>query len=213
MKKQDRFFFICGLFMLASEIWKQYTLTFVIGHGQYDWWYFPFQLCSLAMYLCLAIPFLPSTRIKNAVYTFLMTFSLMGGIFVFFDTSGMHYPLISLTVRSYLWHIGLIGIGITAGILHFRTLKLEDMKNCTCLFGTGCFIAVFLNFSLIHFGNINMFYISPYYHMEQIVFRDIARITGDGIGIVFYILTVIAGAWLFFGFWTLVKKLPKTPAP
>lgn len=207
MKKQDRFFFICGLLMLASEIWKQYTLTFIIGHGQYDWWYFPFQLCSLAMYLCLALPFLPSARLKNAVYTFLMTFSLMGGIFVFFDTSGMHYPLSSLTVHSYLWHIGLIGIGITAGILHFRMLKCDDMKNCMCLFGVGCFIASFLNLTLINMGNINMFYISPYYHMEQIVFRDIARTAGDGIGILFYILMVAAGAWLFYSFWVLMKNI------
>ena len=59
MKRQDRFFFCCGLILLASEIWKQWTLTFQLNHGVYNFWYFPFQLCSVPMYVCLILPWVP----------------------------------------------------------------------------------------------------------------------------------------------------------
>lgn len=206
MKKPDRFFFICGIIMLASEIWKQCTLTFVLGHGQYNWWYFPFQLCSLAMYLCLVLPFFSSARVRTAIYTFLKTYSLMGGIFVFFDTSGMHYPLTALTIHSYAWHIGLISIGIAAGVCLLGEFTLRCMIDCTCIFGISCLTATLFNITLVHLGDINMFYISPYYKMSQVFFRDITPITGNGLGILFYILIVAAGGWLFFLFWLLLGK-------
>ena len=32
----DKLFFTFGLLMLCSEIWKQLTLTFLVGHGVYN---------------------------------------------------------------------------------------------------------------------------------------------------------------------------------
>ena len=81
-----RFFFICGLFMLSGEIWKQLTLTFILGGGQYNWWYFPFQLCSIPMYILLIYPRIRRTALKQALLTFLMCYGLLGGIAVFLPT-------------------------------------------------------------------------------------------------------------------------------
>ena len=62
MKKHSKlykdFFFYSGFLMLISEIWKQYCLTYIMNEGTYNWWYFPFQLCSIPMYVCLLLPFL-----------------------------------------------------------------------------------------------------------------------------------------------------------
>ena len=48
----------------------------------------------------------------------------------FFDTSGMHYPLLILTVHSYLWHILLIVTGILSGI--FLVQKSVPMTPLSC---------------------------------------------------------------------------------
>ena len=90
-KKLNHFFLACGLLMSASELWKQWYLTFRLNHGVYQWWYFPFQLCSIAMYLLLVIPWLKPSRFRQALLSFLMNYSLLGGIAVFADTSGLHY--------------------------------------------------------------------------------------------------------------------------
>ena len=63
----DRILFCCGLFLSASELYKQLFLYYMINQGRYDWWYFPFQLCSLPMYFCLLLPFLPACRVKAAL--------------------------------------------------------------------------------------------------------------------------------------------------
>ena len=120
-QRSDILFFLCGVIMSVSEIWKQLTLTFVLGGGSYNWWYFPFQLCSIPMYLLLLYPWLRGERPRRILLAFLMSYTLLGGIAVFADTSGLHYPLTALTVHSYLWHILLILVGILSALVYFRS--------------------------------------------------------------------------------------------
>ncbi len=84
MYKHKKIFFCCGLLMLLTEIWKQWCLTYYLGGGQYNWWYFPFQLCSIPMYACLLLSFISSIKIRRALITFLMDYGLLAGIFTFF---------------------------------------------------------------------------------------------------------------------------------
>ena len=48
----DRLVAGLGIFLAVTEIFKQICLFRAAG-GHYDWWYFPFQLCSMPMYMCL----------------------------------------------------------------------------------------------------------------------------------------------------------------
>lgn len=62
----------CGLILAVSEIYKQGFLYYIVNGEQYDWWYFPFQLCSIPMYLCLLLPFIgprmSSPSSKSSIY-------------------------------------------------------------------------------------------------------------------------------------------------
>ena len=58
----NRFFFVTGMILLGSEAGKQLFLTFSVGKGHYLWWYFPFQLCSIPMYLLPLLPFLKGEK-------------------------------------------------------------------------------------------------------------------------------------------------------
>lgn len=219
------FYLVCGLLMAVSEFWKQYTLTFTLGHGHYNWWYFPFQLCSIPMYLCLLIPWIRSDRLLRTCLTFLADFGLLCGIFAFFDTSGMQYKLLPLTIHSYLWHILLILIGLYTGFSgmdHSRfpsrhRLRFSDHPYtpdfsfrgylCSsefylfcCLIATGC------NYLFHPFGKINMFYISPHYWMNQIVFRNITHSFGNPAGILSYIAATMIGAGILHGIWAFIHK-------
>ncbi|MCI8561457.1 MAG: YwaF family protein [Dorea sp.] len=200
MKNYIRFLFSCGIIMFLSEIWKQYCITFIINECRYNWWYFPFQLCSIPMYLCLLLPFV-SEKLREIFLTFLMTFGLMAGFFTFFDTSGLHYPYAPLTVHSYLWHVLLIIIGITVGICQSKNDTAGKFPGSAACYLICCVIATMINVISHPYGNINMFYISPYYAMSQKVFEDIARLTGNIAGIFIYIGTNIAGAYVIYLIW------------
>lgn len=211
MYKCNRFFFFCGLMMAISEIWKQWTLTFLMNQGSYNWWYFPFQLCSIPMYLCLLLPWIHTDRIRHAFLTFLMDYGLLSGIFVFFDTSGMHYSYPPLTVHSYVWHILLIGMGLTAGLKQCAGHTWQEYKDSTLCYLLGCLAATVFNIVFHKFGAINLFYISPYYPMRQRVFRQIGSVLGNGWGILIYLAAIPAGASIFHLLWRILhlKILPR----
>ena len=50
LKRQNLLLNLLALLFPLSEIWKQLLLTWANG-GVYRWWYFPFQLCSMPLYL------------------------------------------------------------------------------------------------------------------------------------------------------------------
>lgn len=226
----EKILFFIGIFLLTSEILKQLLLTFVVNVGHYNLWYFPFQLCSLPMYLLVLYPFLHTQSARNTTLGFLATYNLLGGIAVFFDTSGMHYPLLILTVHSYLWHILLIVTGILSGILlvqksatvpslsYSKDMKrqltdvsmhhlLPSFSRITLLYILFALIAEYLNHILDSFGEINLFYINPDYRMEQIFFVKIGELYGNNSAILIYILATIFGAGILYGVWNLMIRL------
>lgn len=225
----EKILFFIGIFLLTSEILKQLLLTFVVNVGHYNLWYFPFQLCSLPMYLLVLYPFLHTQSARNTTLGFLATYNLLGGIAVFFDTSGMHYPLLILTVHSYLWHILLIVTGILSGILlvqksatvpslsYSKDMKrqltdasmhhlLPSFSRITLLYILFALIAEYLNHILDSFGEINLFYINPDYRMEQIFFVKIGELYGNNSAILIYILATIFGAGILYGVWNLMIR-------
>ncbi|GFI43629.1 MAG: YwaF family protein [Dorea sp.] len=199
--------FYCGILMFLSESWKQYCLTYLVNKGIYDWWYFPFQLCSIPMYVCLLFPFISSKGSCSLMLTFLMDFGLLGGIFTFFDTTGMYYSYLPLTIHSFAWHILLILMGIYAGCTGKADYSKKGYAKAVCGFLVCCLFATLFNLFFYPYGRINMFYISPYYQMGQLVFRDIARILGNGIGIASYILAILTGAGLLHLIWNYCSHL------
>lgn len=201
-------FCMTGLFLLLSELCKQLLLTIYLNHGNYNWWYLPFQLCSIPMYLLLIYPYLKKDRSKEILLTFLSSFTLLGGAAAFFDTSGMYYPVLILTIHSFLWHIILIVIGLLSGI---RLISISKQRN-TCLswqtflcsvflYGSFCLLATAANLLFSRFGTINMFYINPELPMQQLYFREIAEIWGNSVAIIFYLTATVAGSTFLFFIW------------
>lgn len=227
---------VLGTLLLLSEIWKQWLLTKI--YGSYQVWYFPFQLCSLPLYLCPLMVVLPE-KWQDRIRTFLMTFTLLGGAAAFLDTSGMQYPLSALTLHSYLWHIVLIIIGIWSGIDYCRSpyrnqritcektvllsesaistkratkvspspmhtssySPLCEFAGCLPIFGAAILIATILNVALWPYGEISMFYISPYEAGTQPIVPLVAAKIGIHTAHLLYLLAMAATAYLIHCMW------------
>lgn len=184
--KEKRVLFLFWLFFAGSEIIKQILLT--SSKGFYDVWYFPFQLCSMPIYLLPFALLLPEEK-GRSIGGFLADYSLLGGVMVFLDQSGLHYDLPVLTIHSYLWHILLIILGLYIRRKKIRSSFWEETK----IFLLLVIIAEFINFLFREMTN--MFYVSLWMPMGQIVFRDIAVYTGNTVSILLYILSIILGAF------------------
>lgn len=170
----DRVLFGCGLFLAASETYKQLFLYYIINHRSYDWWFFPFQLCSLPMYLCLALPFLKNRSFKTSLCTFMQDYNLLGGIAALLVPEGFTGIHWSLTLHGYVWHIMLILIGVFIFLTGRSELSARGFRWTVPIFAACCAIATLINVLAPEHGRADMFYISPYHPTTQIVFHQIA---------------------------------------
>lgn len=193
LMKPRKIYTAAGTAMILFEVIKQLILTFHIGKGAYQWFYFPFQLCSVPMYLCIAAGISQNERVYDACTGFMASFGLLGGICAFFDTSGFHYPVWVLTVYSYVWHILLIVLGIYSAYIRKNT----DFRPALKLFLICSLAAELINVSVTLFlgQDINMFYINLLVPCIQAVARDAAGVTGDVPAIIMYWGSVLLGGF------------------
>ena len=204
-------FLITGLLMLISEIWKQLCLTFLLNGGSYQWAFFPFQLCSVSMYACILLFFCWGTESGNVLHVFIKDFILLAGILAFCDTTGFReYEYLPLVVHSYCWHFLMVAVAVFAGIMAPRAKSVaESLRRwlgAALIYLICCGIAEILNLTLNRYGAINMFYISPKYWMQQIVFRDMIPTLGNNGTILLYICMTLAGAALIHLIWSFIDR-------
>lgn len=199
LKKRRIFFllFFCGFFLAATESWKQLFLYYVVNDQVYNWWYFPFQLCSLPMYFCLLLPFVRSKSKQTVFCTFMQDFNLLGGIMALAEPSGLFHPYWLLTLHGLIWHLVLIYIGLVIAFSHLSDTTLMGFVRTLPLFLICCLIASVINRTAKPLGQADMFYISPYYPSAQIVFHDIAIKFGVLAGNLVYLFAVCLGGLLF----------------
>lgn len=207
----DRILFFCGLFLLLTEAYKQCFLYFIIDHRHYDWWFFPFQLCSLPMYVCLLVPFLKKGRLKTALFTFMQDLNLLGGLAALIVSEGFRGIHWTLTLHGYVWHLLLVLIGLFLFFSGRSDLSWKGYLRTLPVFAASCALAAFINVAAPGHGQADMFYISPYYPSTQPVFHEIALALGILPANLLYLLTICAGgALLHAGFRILYRK---TAAP
>ena len=127
-------FYGCGLVLALGELYKQLFLYQIVNQGRYDWWYFPMQLCSTPMYLCIILIFMhKSSPITRTICTYLQDFSLLGGIMALAEPSGLMQPYVTLTVHGLTWHLILIRSVFTAtGAVLPEKAGRNTQKHCHC---------------------------------------------------------------------------------
>ena len=186
--------------LIFSEIFKQLFLFYVIEDNSIYWGEFPFQMCSLPMYLCPIAVFCKNERIKKVCYGFMMCFNLLGGFAGVFEPSGVFLDHVALTVHAVAWHYSLVFLSFYIIFSGRAGRKKEDLFDIIKLFVLLCFIAFVINTLIgITVGDeVNMFFVGPN-PSPIIVFSDIAKKFGWAASTVIYIpITSLAAALIFW---------------
>lgn len=166
-QQHRRLLFILGIVLILLELYKQLFSNAIVNHHTYDWWIFPFQLCSLPMYLCILLPFLKE-RIASIIETFLMDFTILGASMALLFPEDMMHVFITLTAHAFLWHFILLFIGFHIACYRKTFAKYHHV---VLLFFLTAALATCFNMMFHTYGNIDMFYISPYIPFSQPVFN------------------------------------------
>lgn len=199
--------FSIGLFLALSEVYKQLFYIFVISPNGYPWWIFPFQLCSIPMYLCLIAPLLKPGPVQQSIYSFMMLYNLLGGAIAFTEPSGLLHSYITLTAHSMIWHMLLVFLGFYLLFSGRGGRDIRDYRRATCTFLCLCVIAFCINvlFRDISNGSINMFFIGPS-DSSLIVFKQISQAFGWYVSTAIYIPAVCLGSYIIFRLIHIITK-------
>lgn len=208
-EKQNRAVLLSvGTFLLLSELYKQFFYFYVVENHEYAWWIFPFQLCSVPMYLCFIAAFLPDGKVRNGMYNFLASINLMGGFIAFIEPSGLMHEYWTLTLHALVWHMSLVFLGLYLGISRRAGRELKDYRYSALTFVGLSVVAFCINLIFWNAadGDINMFYVGPR-TSPLFIFETIAKNWGWYVCTPIYITLVCAGGLLFFlPFWLRNRK-------
>lgn len=191
-----RILFSCGLLLAVMEAYKQGFLFFVPNGGRYDWWYFPFQLCSVPMYLGLSYPLLRSDLPRRIAAGFIQDFGLLGGIMALAVPPGLMHPYWTMTLHGFLWHFILIFMGLFCAMARLSDLSLRGFLHVLPLLFACCLLAIAINVLAGPGADADMFYLSPYHPSSQPVFHRISVELGIFPGILLYLLAMVLGGFL-----------------
>ena len=186
-----------GIFLLVSEVYKQLLYYLTINESGYSWWIFPFQLCSIPMYLCIITPLLKPGEVQRSLYTFMMLYNLLGGGISFAEPSGLLNKYVTLTAHSMIWHMLLVFVGLYLMFSGLGGRTAKDYRHSTYVFLGLCVVAFTINvvFQDVSGGTINMFFIGPA-KTSIAVFKQIASRFGWYVSTAVYIPAICLGAYL-----------------
>ena len=194
---------ICGWILILLECYKQLFYFVVVNDMHYDFWFLPFQLCSIPMYLCVFLTFTKG-QMRQYFLTFLFAFNLPGALLALVFPKDMLRPWLPMTLHGFFWH----GMLVYIALLILRTKKtgtsIKDFTGSCLIYLLCAAIAFGLNIALrpyaIYGSMPNYFYVSPYQITTQFGFSWIARNFDIPVEIVLYLLFYCLSAYLFFRF-------------
>ncbi len=198
-----------GFAMVAAEIFKQWFCFVYVFDREPNLWFFPWQLCSMAMYVSSLIK-LVKGKIRTAFLVFLATYSVLGAVVALILPYDMLRPQIALVIHSFAYH----GLMLTEAVIAVLILSKRSGKEkpaflpATVLFLIMAAIAEMINVishSILQDPRLdpNMFYITPFYPSTQPVFSDIAVRYGIPVEIAAYIGVIIIASLCLF----MIEKL------
>lgn len=194
-----------GIYLLAAEIYKQFFCYIV--YGGYQWGEFPFQFCSIPMYLCFIASFLHPGKVTEGMYHYMMTFNLLGGFVAFLEPSGLLHEYVTMTAHSLIWHMLLVFVGLYLGFSKRTSWEWRRYRTAefTYLILAAVAFSINLAFWNVSNGDINMFFIGPR-NCPLIVFKSIAESCGWYVASILLIFSISLGAFLVFLPFHFVKK-------
>ena len=197
--------------LVLGELFKQQF--WFVYYGYYRWEIFPFQFCSVPIYVSVFAALVPSEKIREICYRFLAFFGIIGGLAVMAVPSAVLYTyFVSISIHSMVWHTILVTMGVYLIVSRRYGRKIQELR--TPFFVYLGFIALALIGNVLvyklHLGteacqpgdNLSMFYLSPYYPTQFPLLGVVQEF--------FYPLFVFVYVAVFTGLSMLVWKIANT---
>jgi len=200
---------IYGACALILEILKQLIWSVEIDSvtnvlvWDYQWYIFPFQLCSTPIYICLICMFLEKGKARDAMLSFMAYTTILGSIASAIIPNSLFVEDIVVNIHAMWLHLG----SLVVSIYLFMSKEVIPNKKSflsaiivfliTIIFASALNILVY-NANILNGETFNMFYISPYFESTLPIFCDIYNNVSYGVFLSTYILALCLGSGIIF---------------
>lgn len=198
-----------GFFLLFIEIYKQFSYAELLS--DYQWYLFPFQFCSVPIYVCLINPWLKEGKLKTAGYNFLAIYGFIAGMSVMAMPTTVFVPQVAISIHTMFWHATMVVLGTYLLSKQNIGMATDQVKGATYVLYAFIGIALLINITLHYtapFIGLNAFFLSPWEaaHIPiiRIAYDSLLPAHGQTIAwfayLVSYIVLFSLGGWVIFLF-------------
>ena len=195
---------VTGWILILSEIVKQLFLYVIVNNGVYDWWYFPFQLCSVPMYLCVLLPAVRDS-VRKSFLTFMASYTFVSALAALIYPEDLMRSYVFLTAHGFAWHGILLFISILCILSTCTDLTLKGFARATLLFIFLSAAAAAINAAVdplmqkaaLPHPYAAMFYLNPLHISPQPLVGAVQQRLGIPAGLLLYSCVIILVSGLF----------------
>lgn len=193
--KKTLFWF--SIIMLAFEVYKQLSFSYTDGTWHYPWYIFPFQFCSVPMYVAFIACLTKNKKLENNLYCFLATYGLIAGIAVMLYPITVFVEETLINVQTMVHHGFMVIMGSYILINKDISYNMKSIINAMKVFLVLVAIALTVNIITYYIGldnGLELFYISPFHTSILPVFSIVYEKVPYIIFLLLYIISFSIGS-------------------
>ena len=197
--------------LIWSVEYNEVTNTFV---WDFQWYAFPFQLCTTPIYIGLICLFLKKNKVRDYLLSFMGYTTILGSIATALIPHDVLVSDVLIDIHTMYLHIGSLIVSIYLLASKEIEVNLEGYARAIITFIVFIVIALIMNVAVYNSGilngeTFNMFYIRPYFDSSLPVFDTIYNSVPYPIFLIIYIVVLSLGSFVILGISYILEKIIK----
>lgn len=209
-----------GIIALILEILKQLIWSFNydtvtnIVTWDYQWYAFPFQLCTTPIYVSITCLFLKKGKVRDYLLSYMAYITILGSIATMIMPDSCLTTDILVNIHTMWLHFGSFVVSVYLLMTGEVKTNIEELKKAVIPFLILVTVANTMNIVIYNIGilgeeTFNMFYISPYFISSLPVFDVIQNHVPYIVYLLTYIWALIIGGFLIHCIFYSIKYIYK----
>ena len=212
---------VYGVGALVLEAIKQIIWSFEfdpvtqIGTWDYQWYAFPFQLCTTPIIASLLSAFLRKGALREWLLSFMAFVTILGSVATAFYPESCFVRTVLVDIHTMYLHFGSLVVSVYLLISGEVKLRFRSLLRGYGVFLISALMAELLNVSVYQSGvlqgeTFNMFYISPYFISSLPVFDTIQGKVPFPLFLILYLVAIFLGAFIIYLIARLIGRIAET---
>ena len=207
--------FVTGILVIALEIYKMFVYSFYIEDNRlvfdFQWYAFPWQFCSIPMYVSALTGIFKKGKIHNSLMAFLATYAVFAGLCVMLYPNDVFINEIGINIQTMICHGSMLTIGIYLYGSGYVKTEHKTILRAIPVFATAVGVAIALNEVMFYSGvlngeTFNMFFVSRHFDGTLPVYSIVQSLIPYPFCLIAYIIAFSLAAYIMMlGAWGIQK--------